>query len=230
VTSSRSPDHNTRRIPVGESELKSKAAAYFGGEMSPGETAIFEAELVAHPELAHAVYDEMGMGPVFHEALQALRIRHLESHARLPDSSVTRRVPWWGRTRSRFALTAAVAAVVLVIVTVSNIGETPPVKPPSGNTDTEGFRGLSPAGLVEALPAQFSWTAHPTAAQYRVEIYDDSSVRFFETITTHTTLIVAIDELSERGLRAGYWRVVPLDQYGSEFAATADVPFTVKTR
>ncbi len=230
MTSSRSPDHNTRRTPIGETELKSKAAAYFGGEMSPGESAAFEEELLASPEMAHAVYDEMGMGPVFHEALQALRIRHLESHARLPDSSVTRRVPWWGRTRSRFALSAAVAAVVLVIVTVSNIGEPPPVKPPRGDADSEDFRGLSPAGLVVALPAQFTWTQHPTAAQYRVEIYDDSAVRFFETITTHTSLIVAIDELSERGLRAGYWRVVPLDEYGSDLGATADVPFTVKTR
>ncbi len=229
MTSSRSPDHNTRRIPIGETELKSKAAAYFGGEMSPGESAAFEEELLANSEMAHAVYDEMGMGPVFHEALQALRIRHLESHARLPDSSVTRRVPWWGRTRSRFAVTAAVAAVVLVIIMVSNIGEPPPVKPPIGDSDTEEFRGLSPTGLVEALPAQFSWTAHPTAAQYRVEVYDDSDERFFETITAHTTLIVAIDELSERGLRAGYWRVVPLDEYGSELAATADVPFALKT-
>jgi hypothetical protein len=230
VSSSQSEDRNTRRIPIGESELKSKAAAYFGGEMSPGECAAFEQQLVASPEMAHAVYDEMGMGPVFHEALQALRIRHLESHARLPDSSVTKRVPWWGRTRSRFALTAAVAAVVLVIVTVSNIGEPPPVKPPSGDADREDFRGLSPAGLVEALPAQFTWTQHPTATQYRVEIYDDSNERFFETITTHTSLIVAIDELSERGLRAGYWRVVPLDEYGSQLAATPDVPFTVTTR
>lgn len=229
MTSSRSPQDNTRRTPIGETELKKKAAAYFGGEMSPGESAAFEAELVAHPETAHAVYDSVGMGPVFHEAIQALRIRQLESHARLPDSSVTRRVPWWGRTRSRFALAAVAAALALVVITVSNIGEPPKKTAPIGEAaDLDEFRGLSPAGPVEALPALFAWTAHPTAAQYRLEIYDDSDEQFFATITTHTTLVVALDELADRGLRAGRWRVVPLDRHGSELPPSAYVPFVVK--
>lgn len=216
--------------PAGSPELKERATAYFDGAMPPGERAAFEREMVANPDTARAVYEQMGMGPVYHEALQALRIRHLESHARLPDRSVTKRVPWWGRTRSRFALTAIVSALVIVVVLVSNIGEPPQVSErflPAGGPGGEGFRGLSPSGAVEALPFQFTWTPHPNAAHYRLEIYDKSSGKFFETITGHTSLIVALDELAERGLRLGYWRVVPLDPHGSELDPTQTVSFTV---
>jgi hypothetical protein len=154
-----------------------------------------------------------------HEALQALRIRHLESHARISDRSITKHVPWWGRTRSRLVVaTLAVAAFVLAI-SVSRIGDMSP-EPPSGAPEvTAGFRALGPTGSVQSLPAQFSWTAHPTAIQYRIEIYDDTQI-FHATITNDTVLIVNLDDLAARGMRAGYWRVVPLDEHGADLPAT----------
>jgi hypothetical protein len=208
-------------------DWKERAAAYFAGTMPPDERAAFEREMAADPDLTRAVYTEMGMGPVFHEAMQALRIRNLESHARLTDGSVTKRVPWWGRTRSRFALTAIAAAVVILVVLVSKLGEPPRAPAPAGRTSTASFRGISPSGEIDALPTQFLWTAHPAAAHYRLEIYDDSSGRVFETITSYTSLIVAMDRLAERGLRAGYWRVVPLDRHGSELDPSDDLHFTI---
>jgi hypothetical protein len=212
---------------MGDPELKEQAEAYFAGAMSPGDRDAFERTLLENPKFAQAVYEEMGMGPVFHEALQALRIRHLESHARLADGSISKRVPWWGRTRSRFVVTVAAAAVVFLVVIVSNIGELPTDRLPDEPLDLTGFRGLAPAGTIEALPAQFTWTPHPTASDYRLEIYDNSSQLVYSTLTDQTTLIVAIDRLAEKGFRAGRWRVVPFDEHGADLDASTPIDVTV---
>ena len=82
-------------------EWKDKAEAFFGGEMTDAERDAFQSELAENPEMAREVYAAMGMGPMFHEAVMAIRVRRLESHARISDRSVTKQVPWWGRTRSR---------------------------------------------------------------------------------------------------------------------------------
>ncbi len=209
-------------------EWAKKAEAFFDGKMSTEESAEFEREMLRDPAQALAVYTEMGMGPMAHEALQALRIRHLESHARISDRSITEQVPWWGRTRSRLVVFVLAVIAVFLAVTVSKIGDMGPDPVPDSPTSTTGFRVLAPAGNVDALPAQFSWTAHPTASQYRIEIYDDGQL-FHTTLTNETTLIVGLDELAARGLRAGYWRVVPLDDFGSELPPTESVRFVLST-
>jgi hypothetical protein len=225
------PSHRDPRNDTGsgDAELKERANAYFAGEMSPDEQTAFERMMVENPEIAQAVYTEMGMGPVFHEALQALRIRHLESHARLADGSVSKRVPWWGQARSRFVVTVAAAAVVFLVVLVSNLGEEPTDQLSSEQfgADPTGFRGVAPTGFIDPLPAQFSWTPHPTATHYRLEIYDNSSQLVYSTLTNETMLIVAVDRLAEKGFHAGDWLVVPLDTHGVELGTTAPVGITV---
>jgi hypothetical protein len=189
--------------------------------MTPDERAEFEREMLCDPARALAVYHEMGMGPMAHEALQALRIRHLESHARIPDRSVTKRVPWWGRTRSRLVVVVVAVVIALLAVTVTNIEDS--TGPPPTRAPAEGFRLLGPVGTVDPLPAQFSWTSHARADQYRIEIFDDAHL-FFTTLTNDTVLIVGLDDIASRGMRAGYWRVVPLDAHGSELPASERAP------
>jgi hypothetical protein len=211
-------------------DWKKKAEAFFAGEMPPIERDAFERELAHNPEMARDVYTAMGMGPVFHEAVMAFRIRHLESHARIADRSVTKQVPWWGRTRSRLVLTVVVAALVFLVVFVSNIGEPPLVEPPTAPPTVEGFRGISPVGEIPALPVQFTWTAHPDASQYRFEIVDQSSQPAYSTLTAGNSLIVAVDELAERGFREGNWRVIPVDDHGAELDASTPVDIRIGSR
>ena len=204
-----------------------KAEAFFDGKMSLEESVEFEREMLRDPAIALAIYTEMGMGPMAHEALQALRIRHLESHARISDRSITKHVPWWGRTRSRLVVFVLAMVAVFLAVTVSRIGDMVP-DPIDMPKSTTGFRILAPAGKVDALPTQFTWTAHSTASQYRIEIYDDTQL-FHATLTNETVLIVGLDELAARGLRSGYWRVVPLDDFGSELTPTESIRFVLST-
>lgn len=208
-------------------EWKQNAEAFFAGEMSDPEREAFEREMADNPEMARAVYDAMGMGPVFHEAIQALRVRQLESHARIADRAVSKHVPWWGRTRSRLALTVAVAALVFLVVLVSNIGEPPTVDRPARTRPGEGFRGLSPTGDIPALPVQFTWTEHPTASQYRFEISDESLQLVYSTITSQTWLVVPVEGLAARGFRSGQWRVIPLDPHGAELESSRAVEIRV---
>ena len=211
-------------------EWKKKAEAFFAGDMPEAERTAFERELAHNPEMARDVYTAMGMGPMFHEAVMAFRVRHLESHARIADRSITKQVPWWGRTRSRLVLTVVVAALVFLVVFVSNIGEPPLIEPTSAPPTVEGFRGLSPIGEIPALPVQFTWAPFPNATQYRFEIVDESLQRVYSTLTAGTSLIIAVDELDERGFRAGTWRVIPLDDHGAELAASAPVEIRVGPR
>ena len=220
------PDGRTDK----DSGWKERAEAFFSGEMPEAERTEFQREMADNPEMARQVYAAMGMGPMFHEAVQALRVRQLESHARIADRSITKQVPWWGRTRSRLVLTVVVAALVFLVVFVSKIGEPPTVLPPPPPTSGPGFRGLSPAGDIPALPVQFNWTAHSDASQYRFEILDESSQLVYSTLTAKTSLVVAVERLAERGFRAGIWRVVPLDTHGAELDASAPVQIRVTRR
>jgi hypothetical protein len=223
--SDKEPANGAGTIPP---EWAEKAEAFFEGKMSPDESSEFEREMLRDPARALAVYTQMGMGPMAHEALQALRIRHLESHARISDRSITKQVPWWGRTRSRLVVFMLAVMAVFLAVTVSRIGDMAPDPVPDGPTSTTGFRALAPAGNVDALPAQFTWTAHPTASQYRIEIFDNDQL-FHTTLTNDTVLIVSLDELAARGLRTGHWRVVPLDDFGSELSPTESIRFVLST-
>jgi len=208
-------------------ELKKKAEAFFAGDMSQADRTAFEREMTENPELARNIYDAMGMGPVFHEAMQALRVRQLESHARIADGTVSKQVPWWGRTRSRLVLTVVAAALVFLVVFVSNIGDPPVPEAPPPPMPMEGFRVLSPVGDVPALPVQFTWTAHPAASQFRFEIFDESSQRVYSTLTSGTSLVIAVDDLADRGFRGGIWRVVPLDRHGADLDASVPVEIRV---
>lgn len=223
--SDRSPDG-----PGSDSVLKRKAEAFFAGELSDADRDAFESEMATDSELARKVYEAMGMGPIYHEAVHAFRTRHLESHARISDRSISKQVPWWGRTRSRLVLAVVVSALVFLVVFVSNTGDTPRVETPPASTPLSGFSGLTPSGDVQALPIQFAWTPHPTAGQYRFEITDDSLQRVYSTITSETTLIVALDRLYERGFRAGTWRVVPLDEHGGELGSSNEVKIRAVVR
>jgi hypothetical protein len=211
-------------------EWKKKAEAFFAGDMPEAERAAFQRAMADDPELARKVYTAMGMGPMFHEAVQALRVRQLESHARIADRSITKQVPWWGRTRSRLVLTVVAAALVFLVVFVSKIGEPPTVDPLNVPPTTEGFRGLSPAGEIPALPVQFTWAAYPNATQYRFEIFDESSQSVYSTLTDATSLIIAVDDLAERGFRGGNWRVMPLDNHGAELDSSDPVEIRVAPR
>ena len=72
--------------------------------------------------------------------------------------------------------------------------------------------------------------AHPSASQYRFEILDDSSQPVSSTLTAGTTLVIAIDDLAERGFRVGNWRVIPLDRHGAELDASVPVVIRVAPR
>jgi hypothetical protein len=220
------PDEQAEHHP----EWKQKAEAFFAGEMSETERAAFEREMAANPRRARDVDASVGMGPIFHEAVQAFRIRHLEAHARISDRSVSKHVPWWGRTRSRLLLTVVVAALVFLVIFVTNLSESPKDRFPAHPPATAGYGGFSPAGEVEALPTQFTWTPHPEASQYRFEILDDSSQLVYSTLTAGNTLIVALDALADKGFRSGTWRVVPLDRHGSELEPSRPIEIHVAPR
>jgi hypothetical protein len=225
VTPSHNDQNNENLDYAGNVELKKNAEAFFEGAMSAEEKDAFERRLLDDPLFAQAVYTAMGMGPMFHEARQALSVRRVESHARIADRAVSKRVPWWGRTRSRFVVTVAVAVIAFLVVFVSKIGEQPEGDTPTGTPSTPA--GFSPAGGVEALPVQFTWPVRPGAGQYRFEIFDDSSQLVYATITADTNLIVAVDVLAERGFRSGYWRLVPLDRHGAELESSDVIPIRV---
>lgn len=209
-------------------EWKERAEAFFEGRMSPEERASFEHDMLDDPARALAVYHEMGIGPMAHEALQALRIRHLESHARISDRSITKHVPWWGRTRSRLVVVAIAVGALFLAISVSRIGDMETESPRGSAQGDEGFRVLGPWGDVPPLPAQFTWTSLPAATQYRIEIYDDTQI-FYTTLTNDTLLIVKLDALAAKGLRSGHWRVVPLDQHGAELPATEPATINLAT-
>ena len=225
-----SPPDSPSDRPGSEAGWKRRAEAFFAGELAAADRDAFEREMADDPDLARNVYEAMGMGPVYHEALQALRTRHLESHARIADRTVSRRVPWWGRTRSRLVLTVVVSAIVFLVVFVSRTGDTPGGDPRAPVTAAPGPGGMAPAGDVAALPVQFTWTRHPTAGQYRFEIVDDSAQRVYSTITSETTLIVPVGSLHERGFRSGKWRVVPLDAHGAELGSSEWVSIRAAVR
>jgi hypothetical protein len=227
VTPSYSEQDSERPDHSDDTALKNRAEAFFGGAMSSEERSAFEHRLLDDPPFAQAVYTVMGMGPMFHEARQALSIRHLESHARIADRSISKEVPWWGRTRSRLVVTTLTAAIAFLVVFVSKIGEPPREDLPAGLPATAGLRGLSPSGGIEALPAQFTWPARAAADHYRFEIYDDSSQLIYATLTADTILVVAVDVLAEKGFRSGYWRVVPLDRFGAELESGEIIPIRV---
>jgi len=148
-----------------------------------------------------------------------------------PRSSATwPKTPNWPETRSRLVLTVVAAALVFLVVSVSNIGNPPIPERPPQPLPMEGFRGLSPVGDVPALPVQFTWTAHPAASQFRFEIFDESSQPVYSTLTSGTSLVIALDDLAERGFRAGNWRVVPLDRHGAELEASVPVEIRVSPR
>ena len=224
-------DPNQPNNRLGQSpELKKKAESFFAGDMSEAERTAFERDMAENPELARNVYEAMGMGPVFHEAIQALRVRQLESHARIANGTISKQVPWWGRTRSRLVLTVVTAALVFLVVSVSNIGVPPIPERPPQPLPTEGFRGLSPVGDVPALPVQFICTAHPAASQFRFEIFDESSQPVYSTLTSGTSLVIAVDDLADRGFRGGNWRVISLDRHGAELESSVPVEIRVSPR
>jgi hypothetical protein len=225
-----SDPHPPDNPPGTTSEWKQKAEDFFSGRMPEAEREVFEREMAEHPAVAREVYAAMGMGPVFHEAVQALRVRQIESHARISDGSITRQVPWWGRTRSRLVLTVVVAVLVFLVVFVSRIGEVPQQELPIRPTETEGFRGLSPAGEIPPGPARFSWTAYPGASQYRFEIWDESSQPVYSTLTAQTSLVVDIGALSGRGFLGGTWRVMSLDPHGATLGECRPVEIRVAPR
>lgn len=223
------PDHRKNKLDSSP-EWRQKAEAFFAGEMSQAERSAFEKDMAENPEMARDVYDAMGMGPVFHEAIQALRVRQLESHARISDRAISKQVPWWGRTRSRLVLTVLTAALVFLVVFFSNTGHPPAPEQSQTTFPSDGFRALSPRGDVPPLPAQFKWTPHPTASQFRFELLDDSNQTVYSTLTSGTSLVVAIDALAEKGFRGGTWRVIAIDEHGAELGATVPVEIRVSAR
>lgn len=217
------PTNQSPDSPGGDASVKAKAEAFFAGELSATDRDAFEREMATNPDLARKVYEAMGMGPIYHEAVQAFRTRQLESHARISDRSISKQVPWWGRTRSRLVLAVVVSALVFLVIFVSNTGDTPRMSRDSALTPGAATHGMTPVGDVDALPVQFMWPVHPAASQYRFEITDDSSQPVYSTITSGVSLIVALDRLYERGFRTGSWRVIPFDDHGGELGSSEAV-------
>ena len=209
-------------------EWDEKISAYIGGRMSAEDREAFEAVLLTQPEIAKVVYEKMGYGGVFHEALQALRIRHLEAHPRIAPGEVAARPPWWGRTRFRFAVAVAVTAVVLLVVMVSRLGDMQSRHSPTAGGRAPGLRCLSPIGLVGPHPTLFVWTREPSATQYQFEIFDDSAHIVFVTVTRDSALTVPLDDLAGRGFGSGRWRVVPLGSQGARLSPSESVTIRIE--
>jgi hypothetical protein len=222
-------DQDTRdsAAPLGP-EWDEKISAYIGGRMSEADREAFEAVLLTQPEIAKVVYEKMGYGGVFHEALQALRIRHLEAHPRIAPGEVTARPPWWGRTRFRFAVAIAVTAIVLLVVMVSRLGDMQSRHLPTAGGPVRGLVGVSPVGMVGPHPTLFVWTREPAATQYQLEIFDDSPQIVFVTVTQDSALTVPLDDLAGRGFRSGRWRVVPLGSHGARLSPSEPVPIRIE--
>jgi hypothetical protein len=99
-------------------------------------------------------------------------------------------------------VTAALAVAALMLWPQSKPGDEPLWR----GGDAE-FTALSPVGALATAPDELRWSPHPSAAQYRVELFDATSRMIFTRIVSDT--FVTLDDSSEPPTR-GYWTVTPL--------------------
>lgn len=121
---------------------------------------------------------------------------------------------WW-----RWVAPLAAAAIVLLAINLRDPGTPEPVM--RGAADT--LEIVAPAGVVADLPARFEWTAVEGAARYRFELLDIDARLLHRTVVDEPFVVLDHDVPP-----SGTWRVVALDELGSELASSAAIDFEVK--
>ena len=96
------------------------------------------------------------------------------------------------------------------------------VKPPSLSMH------LEPRGELATLPTRFVWTRDPSAARYRVEIYDADGKPLGVHVTTDTSLAFAA--VTRKPHDAAAWRAVPIDAAGRDRSAADFARYHVNGR
>lgn len=167
--------------------------AYLSGALSGAERVAFERDILNDPELAEIVFGDVEVRSMIASAGQA---------PRAVSGRAVRRTRWfrWPMVLVPAAATAAIALSILIR--------------PSGE-DSDVFRGgvagfsvVEPIGELAALPRRVSWRPHPSAAFYRIELFDADSHRLVSEVVAETSF--SIDD----GIRvptSGYVSVEPLN-------------------
>ena len=168
---------------------------YVAGELSPDERAAFEDEVLADPELADRLYADVNVSEAIKTAATARRERGVQSAGA---------APWWRRPMFRWLVPAAAAAAIAVVVLVQ---PDDPERPPVMRGDEGQFSAIEPSGEVAAVPVRFAWTSSSGASFYRFELFDQSAVSVYQTVTADTLLVPpASISVPSRG----HWTVTPL--------------------
>lgn len=194
-----------------------RLARYRAGAMSASERQAFEREAVTDGAFMDALYAEQLLSPA-------------PETAAAPEH-VARRVPFRA-PRVRWFLPAVVAAaaagVVLALLTTTRppLPEGPDgatLRGSAGSVHASAARPIEPAGSLPAPPGVYRWSREPSAAHYRVEIFDTEG-RLVASGVVRDTLATAA-ALGAPPMAAGAWRVVAVRSDGAELPAMPPAVF-----
>jgi hypothetical protein len=192
--------------------------AYLAGALDADARAAFEAEILADPELADALYAAESLNAALRESLAA----------EAGPAAVVR--PPTATWRRRLWLAALPVAAVLAFMLLVPRATDPegPVPAPVLRGDEAASVGLEPAGELTAAPERFLWTATAGAARYRLELYDGAGRPLLVRVLADTVLALGAAPADLVTFAPGdepYWRVIPIDAAGRELASSPPLRF-----
>lgn len=177
---------------------KQELERYLAGEMNDAERQSFEREVLESDRLSDELYADSSVLVALEAAAEARRLRQARS------ADVRR---WWRWPGMRWAVPAAAAAVVALLLVGRNPSRTP--SPAVFRGAHDGLEVLFPQGRVEAPPEVFAWRRHGDVASVRFELFDADSRSRFSTVTAETTLVLHPSEVAIPD--KGRWELTPLD-------------------
>jgi hypothetical protein len=203
-------------------EQEERLALYRAGALGAEARAAFEREVLESEALAEELYAEIALEGV----LAAGATAAVPGPAAAPLPGAVRRAP--PTSRGAWLRMLPVAAALLA-VSVTGWWLVRPHDRPGPGDILRGGAGrpglLEPTGAVSEPPQWLRWNSVPGAAQYRVELFDESGHGLAAMVTADTML--GMDALAHRTLIAGEWRVVPIGADGREGAPLGRATFRV---
>lgn len=192
---------------------------YAAGEMSEAERDALEREALDDPALFEALYGDATLRARLDDAaaeatrVEAPRADIARTEAARAETRRRRGRAWWRSHRFGFAATLAAAAMLVLVVRVTD-GPEPP-SPPMFRGDHDPPTGIEPRGEVDADPGPFRWTHAAGASQYRFELLTGETVLVYEVVVGDSTLTLPASALPEAPAGRYFWRVTPLDADGN---------------
>ena len=207
--------NRTRPLPEGAEE---RLARYRSGAMNPDDRAAFEREVLADEALAEALYGEIALDHVHHEATRSpgagrvplpltTRTRHLPVHILLP-----------------------IAATLLLVSGVVLWRRNTPAPAGDWVRGERSVRALEPNGALTAPPERFRWTNEPGATSYRVELYEVDTGAPIGSIVTRDTVVAFTEVTKQQGITGASWRVTPIGPDGLDRKPASGATYYVTGR